>query len=84
MLLGRGPFTQAIGQKGMTVRGLTILMALTVAGCSTAPQGVQLRDASGHVVECKADPWAVWSWDIPRWQEECAQKYERNGFERMK
>jgi hypothetical protein len=44
---------------------------------------VQLRDTAGHVAECKADPWAVWSWDIKRWQEECAQKYERSGFQRM-
>ena len=64
------------------MKRLAILAVLAVGACS-APQAVQLRDPAGHVAECKADPWAVWSWDIKRWQEECAQKYERSGFQRM-
>lgn len=62
----------------------TALMALALlAGCS-APQAIQLRDPAGQIVECRADPWAVRSWDVQRWQEECAQRYERNGFQRIK
>lgn len=62
----------------------TILIALLVAGCSS-PQAIPLRNSTTQqIVECKADPWAVWSWDIARWNEDCAQRYERNGFQRMK
>lgn len=61
-----------------------IFVTVLLAGCST-PQAIQLRDSqTRQVVECKADPWAVWSWDIPRWNEACAARYERNGFERIK
>lgn len=61
-----------------------LTFALLLAGCS-APQAVQLRDPqTRQVVECKADPWAVWSWDISRWQEDCAQRYERNGYARIR
>lgn len=65
------------------MKRLTLAAALALAGCS-APQAIQLRDGqTGAAVECKADPWAVWGWDIKRWQEECAQRYERNGYRRM-
>lgn len=66
------------------MKKLALVVGLLVAGCS-APQAVQLRDPqTKQLVECKADPWAVWSWDIARWNDDCAKKYERNGFERIK
>ncbi len=62
----------------------SIALFLLVAGCS-APQAISLQNSeTKQVVSCQADPWAVWSWDIPRWNEECAQRYERNGYTRMK
>jgi hypothetical protein len=66
------------------MKRLTILATLALGACS-APQAVQLRDPqTRQIVECRADPWAVRAWDTARWNEECAQKYERNGFERIK
>lgn len=60
------------------------LMALAIGGCS-GPQPIMLREPqTRQVAECKADPWAVWSWDIPRYNEECARKYEAAGYQRLK
>lgn len=64
------------------MKRLTILLVL-LTGCS-APQAIQLRDPqTRQIVECRADPWAVRAWDTQRWNEECAQRYERNGFQRI-
>lgn len=63
------------------MKRLAIVAALSLAGCSS--QAIALRDpASRQVIECKADPWVVL--DVQSWNEECARKYERNGFERLK
>lgn len=65
------------------MKKITILALLSVGACS-GPQAVHLRDPAGHVAECKADPWAVWSWDIKSWQDECAHRLERNGYQQIK
>lgn len=63
------------------MRRYVTLAALALAGC--APQAISLRDPqTRQIVECQADPWVVL--DIKSWNEECARRYERNGFERMK
>lgn len=60
------------------------LLALALAGCS-GPQPIMLQDQQTKAVaECKADPWLVWSWDIPRYNEDCARKYEAAGYRRLK
>ncbi|MCW5738196.1 MAG: hypothetical protein KIS73_29005 [Enhydrobacter sp.] len=65
------------------MKKVALIVALATSACS-APQAIQLRDPqTRHVVECKADPWAVYSWDTKRWNEECAARYERNGFQRI-
>jgi hypothetical protein len=68
------------------MKRLPIMASLLALGaCSSMDQSIKLRDPqTQQVVECKADPMKIWSWDTARWQEDCAQKYERNGFTRLK
>lgn len=67
----------------MTKITLAVLV-LALCACSS-PQPILLRDpATKQVAECKADPWAVRAWDVQRYNEDCARKYEAAGYERMK
>lgn len=66
------------------MKRLTLLAAATLLGACSAPQAIQLRDPqTRQIVECKADPLAVRAWDVASWNEECARRYERNGFTRI-
>lgn len=66
------------------MRHLTLLTLLALGACS-APQSITLRDPqTKQVVECKSDPWAVWSWDQAAYNESCAKRYESAGFQRLK
>ena len=64
---------------------LAALIGCAVLGGCSGPAGISLMDPqTRQTVQCSADPWLVWEWDQARYNEDCAQKYERAGFVRLK
>lgn len=58
-----------------------LLPLLLLAACDPKPMMLQ-NPTTQQIVECKADPWAVW--DQVAWNEDCARKYESAGYKRLK
>lgn len=75
------PFLEAEG----TLRTILLLSvcAVPLLGCS-APEPVVLQNPdTKQTVQCAADPWAVWQWDMAAQNDDCARKYEQAGFQRL-